>query len=353
MRPEVPAAGRIPVAYGEVPASAQLRDEAARFHGIAPEPIANGHACHPCGSDEHGRPLLLGFDWPRPGLMGGGDVGSHPPWRDSGDHTALALHRNPGQHRGYFGEYLFDVPASNSLAVLDNRGQPLPGAAVAIFQTAGGVVQSINRIASQRLSEALFGGQQGGSGGLLGGIIAKLFGSLFGGSSGGLGYGTIGSAIPDGPYPYANGTDWHPELALQRYEVLYEAGLVPESPDSREALPPQIVGPWMLHDHRRIVATAMGRLRAKIQYRPVVFELMPPEFTLGQLQACVEAIAGQHVHKQNFRRLVEGAGLVEPTGEMKTRTGGRPAKLFRFRREVLLERPAPGVRVTAPPSRAQ
>ena len=72
------------------------------------------------------------------------------------------------------------------------------------------VVQNINRIAAQRLSEALFGGQQGGSGGLLGGIIAKLFGSLFGGSSGGLGYGTIGSAIPDGPYPYANGTDWHP-----------------------------------------------------------------------------------------------------------------------------------------------
>lgn len=72
------------------------------------------------------------------------------------------------------------------------------------------IVQSISRIAAQRLSEALFGGQQGGSGGLLGGIIAKLFGSLFGGGSGGLGYGTIGSAIPDGPYPYANGTDWHP-----------------------------------------------------------------------------------------------------------------------------------------------
>ncbi|MFZ1597829.1 MAG: LamG-like jellyroll fold domain-containing protein, partial [Anaerolineae bacterium] len=94
-------------------------------------------------TDSDGRPLLLGFDWPRPGLMGGGDVGSHTPWRDYGDHTALALNRNQGQRRGYFGEYLFDVPASNSLAVLDNRGQPLPGAAVAIFQTAGGVVQSV------------------------------------------------------------------------------------------------------------------------------------------------------------------------------------------------------------------
>ena len=142
-----------------------------------------------------------------------------------------------------------------------------------------------------------------------------------------------------------DGTDWHPELALQRYEVLYEAGLVPESPDSREALPPQIVGPWMLHDHRRIVATAMGRLRAKIQYRPVVFELMPPEFTLGQLQACVEAIAGQHVHKQNCRRIVEQQRLVEETGGTTSETGGRPARLFRFRREILDERAAGGTKL--------
>lgn len=77
---------------------------------------------------------------------------------------------------------------------------------------------------------------------------------------------------------------------------------------------------------------------------------MPPDFTLYELQKTVEAILGPHLHKQNFRRLVESAGLVEPTGLVKTRTGGRPAKLFRFRREVVLERPAPGVRVK--PSRA-
>lgn len=93
-------------------------------------------------TDSDGRPLLLSFAWPRPGLMGGGDVGPHTPWRDYSDHTALALNRNQGQRRGYFGEYLFDVPASSSLVVLDNRGQPLPGAAVAIFQTSGGVVQA-------------------------------------------------------------------------------------------------------------------------------------------------------------------------------------------------------------------
>ena len=121
-----------------------------------------------------------------------------------------------------------------------------------------------------------------------------------------------------------DGTDWH-RTGTATLRVLYEAGLVPESPDSREALPPQIIGPWMLHDHRRIVATAMGRLRAKIQYRPVVFELMPPEFTLGQLQACVEAIAGQHVHKQNFRRIVEQQRLVEDRRH-DLGNGGRPAR---------------------------
>ena len=60
-----------------------------------------------------------------------------------------------------------------------------------------------------------------------------------------------------------------------------------------------------------------------------------------------EAILGPHLHKQNFRRLVESGGLVEPTAEQRLRTGGRPARLYRFRRDVLLERLAPGVRVKA------
>jgi hypothetical protein len=101
----------------------------------------------------------------------------------------------------------------------------------------------------------------------------------------------------------------------------------------------------MRFDHRRILATAIARLRAKLKYRPVVFELLPPEFTLTELQRTVEAISGRHLHKQNFRRLVEAGALVEPTGVTSTQTGGRPAALFRFRREVLQERPAPGLRV--------
>ena len=148
-----------------------------------------------------------------------------------------------------------------------------------------------------------------------------------------------------------DGAQWDEEKVLERFELLYEAGLVEEaSRDGREAAEiwpgalPRL-GPPMRFDHRRILATAIGRIRAKIKWRPVVFELMTDEFTLFELQRTVEAILGPHLHKQNFRRLVESAGLVEPTGEVRAKTGGRPAKLFRFRREVLLERPSPGVRV--------
>ena len=90
-------------------------------------------------------------------------------------------------------------------------------------------------------------------------------------------------------------------------------------------------------------ATAISRLRGKLTYRPVVFELIPESFTLLQLQKTVETLAGIRLHKQNFRRLVDRGGLVEPTGARETRTGGRPAEHYRFRRKVLSERPAPGV----------
>ncbi len=106
------------------------------------------------------------------------------------------------------------------------------------------------------------------------------------------------------------------------------------------------VGEPMALDHRRLLATALGRLRGKLKYRPVVFELLPTTFTLLRLQRVVEALAGAPLHKQNFRRLVETAGLVEGTGVLESRPVGRPAELFRFRREVLRERRAPGVGAT-------
>jgi hypothetical protein len=140
---------------------------------------------------------------------------------------------------------------------------------------------------------------------------------------------------------------WNEELVLERYELLYQAGLVAEAARDLGKPPAHGGGVAMAVDHRRILATAVGRLRGKIKYRPVVFELMPPAFTLSQLQRTVEALSGVRLHKQNFRRLVEQQGLVEETGDITAATGGRPARLVRFRREVLLERPAPGLRLRA------
>ena len=149
-----------------------------------------------------------------------------------------------------------------------------------------------------------------------------------------------------------DGVPWDEEKVLERYELLYEAGLLAEARlDGRKAVESwqegelAVLGQPLQFDHRRILATAMGRLRGKLKYRPVVFELMPTMFTLLQLQLVIEAITGTRLHKQNFRRLVEASGLVEKTGETSTNTGGRPAKLFRFRPDALLERPEPGLRV--------
>ena len=147
-----------------------------------------------------------------------------------------------------------------------------------------------------------------------------------------------------------DGASWSDERVLERYELLYEAGLVPEAHRDGAAVwakPEEVPAgaDAMLSDHRRILATAIARLRGKIKYRPVVFELMPPGFTLLQLQRAVEALSGMRLHKQNFRRLVEQQGLVEETGQIVTATGGRPAREVRFRQEVVLERLAPGVRI--------
>jgi hypothetical protein len=144
------------------------------------------------------------------------------------------------------------------------------------------------------------------------------------------------------------GEGWDEERVLERYELLYEAGLVEEFyRDSGKPLKASGLGTPMLFDHRRILATAIARLRGKLKYRPVVFELMAPTFTLLELQRAVEALAGRRLHKQNFRRLVAEQGLVEGTGRFSAPARGRPAELFRFRREVLRERPTPGVRLGA------
>lgn len=139
-----------------------------------------------------------------------------------------------------------------------------------------------------------------------------------------------------------DGVPWHPEWALQRYELLFEAGLIAEA---SHPAPMAESGCGMWRDHRRILATGIARLRAKIQYHPVVFEMLPASFTLLHLQQTVEAIAGRLVHKQNFRRLIAAQELVEETGETSAAGGGRPARLYRFRGDVMRDRAVVGTKL--------
>ena len=145
------------------------------------------------------------------------------------------------------------------------------------------------------------------------------------------------------------GRPWNEELVLQRYELLYEAGLVAEYQRRHVAMQElqssSVPGDFMAVDHRRILATGIARLRTKIKYRPVFFELMADSFTLLQLQQTVEALAGRRLHKQNFRRLIDAQALVEETGGISAETGGRPAKLFRFRGDVQDERAITGTKL--------
>ncbi len=151
-----------------------------------------------------------------------------------------------------------------------------------------------------------------------------------------------------------DGEGWEEERTLDRYELIYEAGLVKEAyrdrPELTERCPPQEgilskTGRSMSSDHRRILATAIGRLRGKLKYRPIIFRLMPPRFTLLDLQKTVETIVGYELHKQNFRRSVENGGFVERTSETTQQSGGRPAALFTMSEKVRRGRIAAGLAI--------
>lgn len=146
-----------------------------------------------------------------------------------------------------------------------------------------------------------------------------------------------------------DGAQWDEEFVLERYELLYQAALVAEAVHDGRVTQPATqrpLGTPLQLDHRRILATALGRLRGKLKYRPVIFDLMPPRFTLRALQATTELVMGANLHKQNFRRLVEKSGFLEPTGTME-RARGRPAEIFRIRATQAAERPLAGLRVSA------
>jgi 8-oxo-dGTP diphosphatase len=87
--------------------------------------------------------------------------------------------------------------------------------------------------------------------------------------------------------------------------------------------------PLLAFDHRHILDYAVERLRNKLEYTTVGFELLPEKFTLSQLQAVYEAILGRPLDKRNFRRKIALLGILKPLREWQ-HTGRKPAQLFRF-----------------------
>jgi 8-oxo-dGTP diphosphatase len=85
-------------------------------------------------------------------------------------------------------------------------------------------------------------------------------------------------------------------------------------------------------DHEEIIALAIKRLRGKLDYSPLAFQLLPQSFTLFQLQRIHEAVLGRVVNKDSFRRRMLATGLLEATGDVQEGVGHRPAGLYRFRK---------------------
>ncbi len=88
--------------------------------------------------------------------------------------------------------------------------------------------------------------------------------------------------------------------------------------------------PALAFDHHQIVAKAADRLRAKVRYEPIGFELLPEKFSLSQLQTLYEAAAQSRFDKRNFRKKILGMGVLLPLKEFSTEGAHRPAQLFRF-----------------------
>lgn len=95
--------------------------------------------------------------------------------------------------------------------------------------------------------------------------------------------------------------------------------------------------PPLAHDHADIVAYALRRLRYKLEYSAVGFELLPEEFTLSELQHTYEVILGEKLDKRNFRRRILQAGIIEETNRRRMRGEGRPARLYRYRPDAVAE----------------
>jgi 8-oxo-dGTP diphosphatase len=91
--------------------------------------------------------------------------------------------------------------------------------------------------------------------------------------------------------------------------------------------------PHLAFDHEKIVEVALKRLKAKVRYEPIGFELLPEKFTLGELQRLYEVVLEQTLDKRNFRKKITGMELLTPLDEYQRDVAHRAAQYYRFNRQ--------------------
>jgi 8-oxo-dGTP diphosphatase len=124
----------------------------------------------------------------------------------------------------------------------------------------------------------------------------------------------------------------HPAAVVVCYVALVDGGTVRLREEQTwrpawhevDALPP------LAFRNEEVIAQAVERIRAKLEYTNVAYGLLPEDFTFAELQSAYEAIAGGALDRRNFRKRMLGTGLIEPTGELRRAGAHRPARLYRF-----------------------
>ena len=102
-----------------------------------------------------------------------------------------------------------------------------------------------------------------------------------------------------------------------------------EPPEGMKWVEVSVLPPLPPRQHA-MVGAAVAALRDRMDLAPIAFRMLPPEFTLSELQGMYELLLGRRLHKASFRRALQGTSLVEPTGEWRSEGRGRPAQLFRY-----------------------
>jgi len=92
--------------------------------------------------------------------------------------------------------------------------------------------------------------------------------------------------------------------------------------------------PLLAFDHEQIIEYALNRLRGKLDYTTIAFNLLPEQFTLRELQRVYEIVLHKRLDKRNFRKKILATGILEDTGAKKMEGTHRPARLYRFNPEA-------------------